>query len=461
MKEMSPSFQLLVVDDDTAMREMLASLFRDRGYQVTEADSAATAIEQARDAPFDVILSDIRMPGKSGIEMVGELRELRPEAPVVLMTGFGSIDSAVESMRAGAFDYITKPFEPETVALTIERALERRALEEENRRLRRAVDQTSSFGDLIGESPAMREIFALIRKVSHSSSSVLITGESGTGKEVVARTIHYSGNRSSRPFVPINCTAIPEGLLESELFGHVRGAFTGAHTSKQGLFEKADTGTLFLDEIGDMSLVLQGKLLRVLQDHEVRPVGGTQVTKVDLRVVAATNKDLQHEIQEGNFREDLYYRLNVIPIYIPPLRERPEDVPPLARAFVTKHSGSQARTISPSGLEQLASYPWKGNARELENLIERALALSESAQIGPEDLPLDIEGGRSRASSPAALARSAADSRLTLRELEDRYIEEIMRLTDGNKVRAAKILGVDRKTLYRRAERDRKQQAGA
>ena len=451
---MSSRSRLLIVDDDTAMREMLASLFRDRDYSVEEAASAAEALEQAGEQCFDVVLSDIRMPGKTGIEMVGELRGRLPETPVVLMTGFGSIDSAVESMRAGAFDYITKPFEPDTVVLTIERALERRALEEENRRLRRAVDQTSSFGDLIGESPAMREIFALVRKVANSSSSVLISGESGTGKEVVARTIHYSGNRAERPFVPINCTAIPEGLLESELFGHVRGAFTGAHATKQGLFEKADGGTLFLDEIGDMSLALQGKLLRVLQDREVRAVGGTQVTKVNLRIIAATNKVLSTEMEAENFREDLYYRLNVIPIYIPPLRERPQDVPPLAKAFVIKHSPNRVRTISSSGLRYLAAFPWKGNARELENVIERALALSDATEIDAEDLRLDPAACEGRDPSPAALAYAAAENRLTLRELENRYIEEVMRITDGNKVHAAKILGIDRKTLYRRAERE-------
>jgi DNA-binding NtrC family response regulator len=370
------------------------------------------------------------------------------------MTAFGSIDSAVESMRAGAFDYITKPFEPDAVVLTIERALERRALEEENRHLRRALDQTSSFGDLIGESAAMREIFALIRKVSNSSSSVLISGESGTGKEVVARTIHYSGNRADRPFVPINCTAIPEGLLESELFGHVRGAFTGAHATKQGLFEKANGGTLFLDEIGDMSVALQGKLLRVLQDREVRPVGGTQATKVNLRIIAATNKVLATEMEAENFREDLYYRLNVIPIHIPPLRERPEDVPPLAKAFVAKHSPNRPRTISSSGLRYLADFPWKGNARELENVIERALALCDATEIDPKDLRLDPASCEGRDPSPIAMTYTAAENRLTLRELEDRYIEEVMRITDGNKVHAARILGIDRKTLYRRAERE-------
>ena len=449
--------QILVVDDDSAMREMLFSLFRDRGYRVQEASSASEALEKAGEEPFDAILSDIRMPGKTGINLVCELRDLRPDTPVVLMTAFGSIDSAVESMRAGAFDYITKPFEPEAVLLTVERALERHALEEENRRLRRALDQTSSLGDLIGESPAIREIFALIKKVTNSSSSVLITGESGTGKEVIARTLHYSGNRAEQPFVPINCTAIPEGLLESELFGHVRGAFTGAHASKQGLFVKANGGTLFLDEIGDMNLALQGKLLRVLQDREVRPVGGTEVEKLDVRIITATNKDLNAEMEAGNFREDLYYRLNVIPIHVPPLRERPQDVLPLANAFVAKHSPDEPRSISRAGLQHLASYWWKGNVRELENVIERALALSEATQIGLEDLPLDPVKSEQREKSPTDLAGLAAEQRLTLRELEFQYIDEVMRITGGNKVHAAKILGVDRKTLYRRAERRNQQ----
>jgi DNA-binding NtrC family response regulator len=411
---MEESRTLLVVDDDLAMREMLVSLFGERGFAVQQAASADEALERLRDVEYDVVLSDIKMPGRSGIEMVGEIREMRPETPVVLMTAFGSIDSVIESMRAGAFDYITKPFEPESVMLTIDRAIERRALEEENRRLRRAVDQTSAFGDLIGASPAMREIFALIRKVAHSRASVLITGESGTGKEVVARTLHYHGSRSANPFIPINCTAIPEGLLESELFGHVRGAFTGAHTSKQGLFEKAKGGTLFLDEIGDMGLGLQSKLLRVLQDREIRPVGSTQSTKIDVRIIAATNKDLQKRMEEERFREDLYYRLNVIPIHIPPLRERPEDLPPLVDAFVRKHSDGARWHVTQAAMDRLMKYPWKGNARELEN---------------------------------------AAQRRLSLREVEDLYIEEVMRLTGGNKVQAAKILGIDRKTLYRRAER--------
>ena len=450
---MTKTRTLLVVDDDVAMRQMLASLFREHGYEVRDSASADEALKEAAKFDFDAILSDIRMPGKSGIEMVGALRRMRPETPVVLMTAFGSIDSAVEAMRAGAFDYITKPFEPEAALLTLERAVERRALEEENRRLRRAVDQTSSLGDLIGESPAMRDIFALIRKIAHGRSSVLITGDSGTGKEVVARTIHYHGTRADKPFIPVNCTAIPEGLLESEFFGHVRGAFTGAHTSKRGLFEAASGGTIFLDEIGDMGASLQSKLLRVLQDGEIRPVGSNHAVKVDVRVIAASNKDLEAAMEAGTFREDLYYRLSVIPIHIPPLRERPEDVPPLVDAFVRKHSDGQRRSVSHAAMERLKACRWRGNARELENVVERALTLSDSPEIGPEELPLEASGFTGPEDKAQSLLADAVCRHITLRELEELYTGEIMRCTGGNKVRAAKILGIDRKTLYRRAER--------
>ena len=450
---MTKTRTLLVVDDDAAMRQMLASLFREHGYEVRDSASADEALKEAAKFDFDAILSDIRMPGKSGIEMVGALRRMRPETPVVLMTAFGSIDSAVEAIRAGAFDYITKPFEPEAALLTLERAVERRALEEENRRLRRAVDQTSSLGDLIGESPAMRDIFALIRKIAHGRSSVLITGDSGTGKEVVARTIHYHGTRADKPFVPVNCTAIPEGLLESEFFGHVRGAFTGAHTSKRGLFEAASGGTIFLDEIGDMGASLQSKLLRVLQDGEIRPVGSNHAVKVDVRVIAASNKDLEAAMEAGTFREDLYYRLSVIPIHIPPLRERPEDIPPLVDAFVRKHSDGERRSVSHAAMERLKACRWRGNARELENVVERALTLSDSPEIGPEELPLEASGFTGPEDKARSLIADAVSRHITLRELEELYTGEIMKCTGGNKVRAAKILGIDRKTLYRRAER--------
>jgi DNA-binding NtrC family response regulator len=447
--------RVLIVDDDGAMRQMLESLFREQGYATEVADSVDAAVARLRDTDFDVVLSDIKMPGRSGIELVGELRKLRPETPVVLMTAFGSIDSAVEAMRAGAFDYITKPFEPEAVLFAIERALERRALEEENRSLRRALDRSASLGDLIGRSPAMRDIFALVRKVASSRSSVLITGESGTGKEVVARTLHFASPRASKPFVPINCTAIPEGLLESELFGHVRGAFTGAHTSKRGLFEKANGGTLFLDEIGDMGPGLQSKLLRVLQDREIRPVGGTQSVKVDVRIVAATHKDLAQEIEAGRFREDLFYRLNVIPIHIPPLRERPDDIPALVEAFLRRHDESGRRSVSPEAMERLTSCPWRGNARELENVLERALALSDADVIEADDLPHGLVSQEVTEMSDESFLEGAAKRRLSLRDLEERYIDEVLRATGGNKVQAARILGIDRKTLYRRAERRR------
>ena len=445
--------RILIVDDDRAMREMLASLFKERGLWVEDAASADAALSRAAEQEFDVVLSDVRMPGLSGVELVGQLRRLRPGTPVVLMTAFGSIDSAVDAMRSGAFDYLTKPFEPDAVILAVERALAHRALALENEQLRRAVDRSGSLGELIGKSPAMREIFALIKRIAHGRSSVLITGESGTGKEVVARAIHFHGDRSEKAFVPINCTAIPEGLLESELFGHVRGAFTGAHASKRGLFEKADGGTLFLDEIGDMGLVLQGKLLRVLQDREIRAVGGTQSVRVDVRIIAATNRDLEAEIAAGRFREDLFYRLNVIPIHIPPLRERPDDVPALVEAFLRRHADGRRRFFAPEALERLLAHAWRGNARELENVIERALALSDAETLGPEDVPLPGGATPEKPRGEDFLASAAAHA-MTLHELSERYTEQVLHSTGGNKVQAARILGIDRKTLYRRAERE-------
>ena len=459
---MSNGRRLLVVDDDDAMREMVVSLLADEGFEVAGAAGAEPALARLRDQEVDAVVSDIRMPGKSGLELVGEIHALRPETPVILMTAFGSIDSAVEAMRAGAFDYVTKPFKRDELLLALERAFENRVLVEENRRLRRAVDRTRSFGDLIGVSPAMREIFALLRKVADNRSSVLITGESGTGKEVVARTLHFAGTRKDKPFVPINCTAIPEGLLESELFGHVRGAFTGAHASKHGLFEEATGGTLFLDEIGDMGPGLQSKMLRVLQDREIRPVGGNHAVKVDVRIVAATNKELDREMEAGRFRRDLFYRLNVIPIHIPPLRERTEDIPALVEFLLAKHASEGAsRRLSPAAMSRLVALPWEGNARELENVIERALALCDRPVIEAEDLPLGDGCALPEADDPHLLLRGAVEQRLSLHELGDLYIEQILKETGGNKVRAAQILGINRRTLYRRGERTRNREAAA
>jgi DNA-binding NtrC family response regulator len=446
---------ILIVDDDAAMREMLVSLLEAESYRVEAAASVDHALERLRDRDYDVVLSDIRMPGKTGIQLAQEIREIRARTPVILMTAFGTMDSAIEAMRAGAFDYVVKPFKREGILVALERALEHRALTEENARLRRAVDQTTGMGDLYGASAAMREIFALIKRVASSRSSVLITGESGTGKEVVARTIHFTGGRAKGPFIPVNCTAIPEGLLESELFGHLRGAFTGAHATKRGLFEEANAGTLFLDEIGDMGAQLQGKLLRVLQDQEIRPVGGNTSVKVDVRIIAATNKDLRTEMDAGRFRADLYYRLNVIPIQIPPLRERPEDVVLLANQFLRRHSTGRVRQLTPAALEALKRRRWEGNARELENYVERVLAFCDRDVIDLADLPRTDAGADGAPLTPKDALGFALERRMSVRDLEDWYIDEVLRFTGGNKVQAARILGINRRTLYRRGEHKR------
>jgi two-component system, NtrC family, response regulator HydG len=451
---------ILVVDDDAALREMVGELLDEQGYEVQVAASGEEALAQVANRDFSCVLTDLQMPGIDGLELLGSLRENHPDLPTVLMTSFGSIETAVEAMRLGAHDFVTKPFESEQLKLTLERALEKRELLDENRRLRAAVERTSSFGDLVGKSAAMNEIYALIRKIAPNTSNVLITGESGTGKEVVARTVHFSGNRADKPFVPINCTAMPEGLLESELFGHVRGAFTGAHSNKKGLFEAANGGTLFLDEIGDMSPLLQGKLLRVLQDREIRPVGGTQSVRVDVRLVAATHCDLRKEIEMGSFREDLYYRLNVIPIHISPLRERPEDIPPLARAFVDRHSGGSSRHLSESAMKKLQRATWAGNARELENCIERSLALTADVEIQSSDILISGDPVQADGSIESHILDLAREQRMTLRDLGERYVDAVLELTNGRKSEAARILGVNRRTLYRREEREASVGAG-
>jgi len=447
------SRSVLVVDDDRATRDMVAEMLGEAGFDVLTAGSAAEAVELSQEREFGATLTDLQMPEMDGLGLLGVLRELRPNTPVVLMTAFGSIATAVRAMRAGALDYVTKPFTAEVLLLALERALERRALEQENRRLRLAVDRTGSFGDLVGKSAAMNEIYALIRKIAGGRSNVLITGESGTGKELVARTIHFSGPRAERAFVPLNCTAMPEGVLESELFGHAKGAFTGAHAEKKGLFEEANGGTIFLDEIGDMPLGLQGKLLRVLQEREVRPVGSNRSVKINARVIAATNRDLRHEVEEGRFREDLYYRLNVLPVHIPPLRERRDDIRPLAHAFCRKHAEGAPAVLTEPALRKLERAPWRGNARELENSIERAIALMEGDRIEANDIVLADEPARVDGSLEEVLLSVARDQRLTVHELSELYIDSVLRATGGRKGEAAKLLGVNRRTLYRREER--------
>ena len=445
---MTAARELLIVDDDDDLRGMLRELFQDEGYRVWDAPSAEAALELTREHELDAVLSDVNMSGKSGIELVGELRRVRPETPVVLMTAFASVASAVDAMRAGAFDYITKPFENDVAMLAIERAIEHRALEEENRRLRLAVDRTSAMGDLIGVSAAMRDVFALVRKIAHSRASVLITGESGTGKDVVARTIHFHGNRARQPFLPINCTALPEGLLESELFGHVRGAFTGAHATKRGLFEKASGGTLFLDEIGDMSLPLQGKLLRVLQDGEVRPVGSTQPIPVDVRVISATHRDLDAQKASGQFREDLYYRLNVVSLKLPPLADRREDIPLLATHSLRRLAERYKRpvpTLAPDAMALLIGAPWPGNVRQLLNLLEQAVALATTSLI-PESL---VQGALRE---DASVLVPFEEARKTF---ERDYLVRLLKITGGNVTQAALLAKRNRTEFYKLLQRHR------
>jgi DNA-binding NtrC family response regulator len=436
---------LLVVEDEPSVRRMLAAMLGETGLDAGFASDAEEALEMLAQRPCDVVLSDVVMPGRSGLELVKELRSLYPQTPVLLMTGFGSIDSAVEAMQAGAFDYLTKPLRKVPLLEVLERAFEQR---ERAARRPRSEDAAPGKPELIGPSPALREIASFVDKIADAASNVLITGESGTGKELVARIIHARSARFDAPFVPINCTAIPEGLLESELFGHVRGAFTGAVASRRGLFEEANGGTLFLDEIGDMGLGLQSKLLRVLQEREVRPVGGSRSTRVDVRIVAATHRDLRAEIEMGSFRVDLFYRLNVIPIHIPPLRERPEDVCALAEHFARARSGGRA-TLEAAALDRLATMPGEGNVRELENTIERALAVGNGEHIRAEDL-LPDDPGADVSPAPEEAIQALVDRRVPLRAIEERMIEETLKATGGNKVEAARILGISRRTLYRR-----------
>ncbi len=444
---------ILVVDDDESILDMTEDLLTEAGFEVTKCGSGTEALSLADDRDWDVVLSDLQMPETNGLELLAAMRERRPDTPVILMTAFGTIQSAVQAMRGGALDFVTKPFQADELLVSLERAFERRVLEEENRRLRRAVARVSSFGELVGKSQAMNEIYAMIKKVGANRSNILISGESGTGKEVVARSIHFTGARASKPFIPINCTAMPEGLLESELFGHVRGAFTGAHANKKGLFEAAEGGTLFLDEIGDMPLSLQGKLLRVLQDREVRPVGGTHSTKIDVRIVAATNQDVHRAIEDGQFRQDLYYRLNVIQIRIPPLRERTEDIPVLAESFLRKHSDDLRVRFSDAALRKLSRGVWPGNARELENCVERALALTGSSEILANDILIPEDPATGDGSIEEMLIRIALEKRLTVRRLTDAYVDAVLEASNGSKSEAARILGVNRRTLYRRKER--------
>jgi two-component system, NtrC family, response regulator PilR len=390
--------RVLVVDDEPSMRQMLRIVLQRDGYEVVVAHNGTEAIERLQGEPFDLLLSDIRMPDLSGVDVLRSAEEINPDIVAFMMTAFASTDTAVEAMRLGALDYFTKPFSMDELRLKIRQQLEARRLKQENLLLKRALNSRHQFSSILGRSDAMQVVFAAIETLANTGSTVLISGESGTGKELVARAVHFNSLRRERPFVAVNCGALPEALLESELFGHVRGAFTGAHANKKGLMAAAEGGTIFLDEIGEMPTSMQVKLLRVLQDRRVRPLGGTDEVQADVRVIAATNQDLPTMVADGRFREDLYYRLNVLPIAVPPLRERVEDIPLLAEHFLAQFSeqmNKRVLTISSPALELLQKHQWRGNVRELQNAIERAVALAQTEAILPENLPDEVRAGRS------------------------------------------------------------------
>jgi two-component system response regulator AtoC len=435
--------RILVVDDDPASRDLLRRVLATEGHQVvTLADGREALAELARQRA-DLVVSDIRMPDVDGVQLLERMRETVPEIPVILVTAFGDVEGAVEAIRRGAFDYLAKPYDVDAVRHLVRRALAQAALVSENRELRQQVREKYRLEGIVGRSEPMLRVFKTAARVAQSDATVLIEGESGTGKEQVARAIHAASKRAGLPFVAVDCGAIAEGVLESELFGHAKGAFTGAQGSRRGLFEEANHGTLFLDEMGDVGPALQARLLRALQEGEVRRVGANEAIPVDVRVLAATNKDLELQVKEGKFREDLYYRINVVTIRLPPLRERREDIPLLAEHFAAKHGRPDGAAVTPEARELLVGYDWPGNVRELENVIARALALNHAGLVVPEDLPDRLRG------LPDAVPPSGVAERPTLAEVERRYAAQVLAETGGNKTRAAEILGIDRKTLYR------------
>jgi DNA-binding NtrC family response regulator len=445
------SANILVVDDDAETLELLQEILGEEGYRVVASSSGEEALEVGKQELFDVIISDMRLGANlDGLDVLRTYKTLQPESEVILITAFGSMETAIEAVKAGAFDYISKPFKIDEVLLQVERALGNRKLVRENRSLKRQLGSQAQLSSLVGRSPKMLDIYKKIAVVADSRSTVLICGESGTGKELVARAIHYNGPRAAERFYAVNCGGLAESLLETELFGHVRGSFTGAVENKRGIFEEASGGTVFLDEVSEMSPALQVNVLRTVEEQEVRRIGSNQVVKVDVRIIAASNRNLAALVDEGKFRQDLYYRLRVIEVDLPPLRERVEDVPLLVEHFLKRFGAERGKefSISPYALSALMSYEWPGNVRELENALESAAALTRAGFIAPENLP------------PKLVGKSGEDNRLvdfysdlpTLEEMEKRYLAHVMMVTGGNKVRTSSILGMSRKTLYRKLD---------
>ena len=438
--------EILIVDDDTSHRRMLEAVLNGEGYAVTHAADGMAAVEAVSEKFYDLILMDIRMSRMDGIEALHRIREISPGIPVIIMTAYAAVDTAVGALKSGAFDYLTKPLDIDELKILVEKAIRYRRLEQENRFLRERLGTRFDFANIVGESPPMKRLFETISLVAPSDATVLISGESGTGKELIANAIHQNSSRRDRPFIKVNCAALPETLLESELFGHEKGAFTGAAQKKQGRFQLAHTGSIFLDEIAETAPTTQVKLLRVLQEQEFEPLGGTRPVKIDIRVIAATNRDMAIEIRDGRFREDLFYRLNVVAVTLPPLRDRREDILPLAEHFLGQYTEKNRRLIkrfTPRSVDLLMRHPWPGNVRELENAVERAVILCRGDAIAPDDLP---DAVRSSANG-AKEADTALKTGLSLKEMEKQMILRTLEETAGNRTHAAEILGISRRTL--------------
>jgi len=447
----SSAKRLLVIDDEENMRHMLCTLLEKAGYSVDTAEDGRAGLTKVTGNPFDFILCDLKMPNCDGMEFLRSAGDKIDKTTVIMMSAFGTIDLALEAMKLGAYDFISKPFKSDEVLLSLKKAEERESLKRENFRLKtqlKNIESNYNFGNMVAKSKAMQAIFKLAGKVAQYDTTVLITGESGTGKELIARGIHYSGVRAEKPLIPVNCGGIPENLLESELFGHKKGSFTGADRNKKGLFEEADGGTLFLDEIGELPLALQVKLLRVLQESEIRPVGGSQTLKIDVRIVAATSKKLQDEVNDGNFREDLFYRLNVLPIELPSLRERVDDIPVLSQVFIDEFNrklGKSIKGISPPAMSKLLNHNWPGNVRELENVIERALVLAEGNIILPENLPQELDAGDSCDKVEALF--TGFSLKVAQKVFEKKLIVKALNETGGNRTKAARLLEISHPSL--------------
>jgi two-component system response regulator AtoC len=445
--------RVLIVDDDPDVCRLLDAQLAGRGFHTVWVTSAEAALENLTTTEVDVVLADVSMEGMSGLELCERIAASHPNVPVVVMTGSTSLETAIAAIRVGAYDFITKPPQMDALVVALERALRHRALRDKVERLGRVVDDATGFGDLLGTSAPMKRVYNLLERVVVSDVTVLIAGESGTGKELVARALHRRGRRSAGPFVAINCSAMPESLLESEFFGHERGAFTDAHTARAGIFQQANGGTLFLDEIDDLPRPLQGKLLRALQERTVRPLGGDREVPFDVRLIVATNRDLETAVEEQRFRQDLYFRINVIRVELPPLKTRGNDILYLAQHFIDRyaaHVGRRVSGLSHAAAERLLAYPWPGNVRELQNCMERAVVLSCSERIGTDDLPQEL---RAYHPSPVVVAGGKPCDLVTLEDVERRYILRVLDAVAGQRTKAAQILGLDRKTLYRKLER--------